>query len=84
MTQPAIVITSDQQRAAFHSQIHPYAKDEATGVLLALILGSFGAHHFYLGRNGLGILYLIFFLDRNSGSLGFHRVFLHAGKSAAV
>jgi TM2 domain-containing membrane protein YozV len=75
MTQPAIVITSDQQRAAFHSQIHPYAKDEATGVLLALILGSFGAHHFYLGRNGLGILYLLFFWTGLPALLGFIECF---------
>jgi TM2 domain-containing membrane protein YozV len=36
-------------------------KDEVLGVLLALFLGSFGLHHFYLRRNGLGVLYLIFF-----------------------
>ncbi|RXS93496.1 NINE protein [Silvibacterium dinghuense] len=38
-----------------------YQKDEVVGVLLALFLGTFGAHHFYLRRTGLGILYLVFF-----------------------
>ncbi|MDD3114217.1 MAG: TM2 domain-containing protein [Anaerovibrio sp.] len=30
-------------------------------ILLALFLGGFGAHKFYTGRIGLGILYLVFF-----------------------
>jgi TM2 domain-containing membrane protein YozV len=80
MTQPDIVIPSDQQRAAFHSQINPYQKDEATGVLLALILGSFGAHHFYLGRNGLGILYLLFFWTGIPALLGFIECFFMPGR----
>ena len=29
-------------------------------MLLALFLGTFGAHHFYLRRNGLGIMYVLF------------------------
>jgi TM2 domain-containing membrane protein YozV len=30
------------------------------GVLLALFLGGFGAHRFYMGEMGLGILYFVF------------------------
>ncbi|MBV8673381.1 MAG: NINE protein [Acidobacteriaceae bacterium] len=37
-----------------------WQKDEVVGVLLALFLGTFGAHHFYLRKNGLGILYIVF------------------------
>jgi len=36
-------------------------KSRTTAGLLALFLGGFGAHHFYLGHTGLGILYLLFF-----------------------
>ena len=36
-------------------------KSRTTAGILAIILGDFGAHHFYLRRPGLGILYLIFF-----------------------
>lgn len=36
-------------------------KSKTTFVLLALFLGGFGAHRFYLGNIGLGILYLVFF-----------------------
>jgi hypothetical protein len=37
------------------------AKSRVGAVLLALLLGGFGAHKFYLGRVGWGVLYLIFF-----------------------
>jgi len=57
--------------------IHPYAeicpncgvrqrgqvgsKNKTTAALLAIFLGAFGAHKFYLGQSGLGVLYLLFF-----------------------
>lgn len=51
---------TDQQRAFFQAQMSAWQKDEVVGVLLALFLGTFGAHQFYLHKNGLGILYIIF------------------------
>jgi TM2 domain-containing membrane protein YozV len=50
-----------------HCGVRQYAlvtrphKSKTTAGLLALFLGGFGAHHFYLGNIGLGILYLLFF-----------------------
>lgn len=35
-------------------------KSKSTTVLLALFLGTFGAHRFYLGQIGLGVAYLLF------------------------
>lgn len=35
-------------------------KSRVAAALLALILGGFGAHKFYLGETGLGVLYLLF------------------------
>ncbi|KAA0894286.1 TM2 domain-containing protein [Oryzomonas rubra] len=32
-----------------------------TAGILALFLGGFGIHHFYLGNTGRGVLYLLFF-----------------------
>jgi TM2 domain-containing membrane protein YozV len=62
MTQAVVLpAMTDQQRLIFETNYRAAAKDELTGVLLALFLGGFGAHHFYLRRNGLGVLYLIFF-----------------------
>jgi len=37
------------------------SKDRVTAGILAILLGWFGAHKFYLGDTGLGILYLCFF-----------------------
>ncbi|WP_263367081.1 TM2 domain-containing protein [Edaphobacter bradus] len=51
----------DRQRAWFYAEYQHARRDEVIGVLLALFLGCFGVHHFYLSRNGLGILYLCFF-----------------------
>ncbi|MCS2481807.1 NINE protein [Bacteroides faecis] len=39
---------------------HVSSKSKATAAILAIFLGGLGAHHFYLGKTGLGILYLIF------------------------
>lgn len=35
--------------------------NKIAAALLALFLGGIGAHKFYLGSTGLGILYLLFF-----------------------
>lgn len=51
---------TDQQRVAFQGEYFGRRKDPAVGVLLAVFLGSFGAHRFYLGQNGIAILYILF------------------------
>jgi TM2 domain family protein len=40
-------------------------------VLLAIFFGGFGAHHFYAGYNGKGILYLVLLMTGISVILGF-------------
>ena len=35
-------------------------KDKTTTTLLAFFLGGIGAHHYYLGKTGRGILYTVF------------------------
>jgi TM2 domain-containing membrane protein YozV len=52
---------TDGQRMLFQSQLNAMRKDSTVGVLLAVFLGNFGAHHFYLGRTGVGVLYACFF-----------------------
>lgn len=39
----------------------PNGKSKVAAALLAFFLGGFGAHKFYLGQVGMGILYLVFF-----------------------
>jgi TM2 domain-containing membrane protein YozV len=51
---------SVEQRAWFFAEYEHARRDELIGVLLAVFLGCFGIHQFYIGRKGLGILYLCF------------------------
>ncbi len=51
---------SNEQRMAFQSEVNSRRKDGTVGVLLAVFLGGLGAHHFYLNKNGLGVLYVLF------------------------
>jgi len=51
---------NDQQRTWFYAEYERARKDEVIGVLLAIFLGGLGIHHFYLRRDGLGLLYLLF------------------------
>jgi TM2 domain-containing membrane protein YozV len=84
MTPPnAFPVWSDQQRATFYYQMAAVQKDEVLGVLLALFLGSFGLHHFYLKQNGLGILYLLLFWTGIPGFLGFIEAFFMPGRVRA-
>ena len=62
-------------QAIFYEQYEAVRRDEVVGILLALFLGTFGAHHFYLRRTGLGILYLAFFWSGIPAILGFIECF---------
>ena len=54
-------VGSNPQQPAYqeHSQ-YVSKKSRMTVAILAIFLGGLGAHQFYLGKAGLGILYLIF------------------------
>ncbi|HVU44836.1 MAG TPA: NINE protein [Terracidiphilus sp.] len=66
--------------AIFYQQYEAVRRDEIVGVLLALFLGSFGIHHFYLRRTGLGVLYCIFFWSGIPAILGFFECFFMPGR----
>ncbi len=51
---------NEQQRLLFLNQMSASRKSDVSAILLAFFLGSFGAHRFYLGQTGWGILYLLF------------------------
>lgn len=71
MTTPVMLpAMTDEQRTTFNSYYPRVQRDELTGVLLAVLLGSFGAHHFYLRRNALGVVYLVLFWTGIPGLLG--------------
>lgn len=67
-------------QAIFNQQYEAVRRDEVVGILLALLLGGFGAHHFYLRRTGLGILYLCFFWSPFPWVLGFIECFFMPGR----
>jgi TM2 domain-containing membrane protein YozV len=71
---------SDLQRANYYYQMSAVQKDEMLGVLLAVFLGSFGLHHFYLKQNGLGILYLLFFWTGIPGFVALVEAFFMPGR----
>ena len=67
--------TYPNPQAIFYQQFQAVRRDEIVGILLALFLGTFGAHHFYLRRTGLGVLYLCFFWSGVPAILGFIECF---------
>lgn len=68
------------QQAIFYQQYESVRRDEIVGILLALFLGAFGIHHFYLRRTGLGILYICFFWTGITTFLGFIECFFMPGR----
>jgi TM2 domain-containing membrane protein YozV len=67
-------------QTTFYQQYEVVRRDEVVGVLLALFLGSFGLHQFYLRRTGLGILYACFFWTGIPGLVGFFECFFMPGR----
>jgi TM2 domain-containing membrane protein YozV len=64
----------------FYQQYEAVRRDEVVGILLALFLGGFGIHHFYLRRTGLGILYLCLCCTPIPYVLGFIECFFMPGR----
>lgn len=48
----------------------PGSKDRTVAGILAILLGTFGVHHFYLGNIGIGVLYLVLSCTALSSILG--------------
>jgi TM2 domain-containing membrane protein YozV len=67
-------------QAMFYHEYQATRRDEIVGVLLALFLGTFGAHHFYLRRTGLGVLYCCFFWSGIPTLMGFIECFFMPGR----
>jgi len=67
----------------FQMQFESVRRDEVVGVLLAIFLGCFGIHHFYLGRVGLGILYCCFCWTGIPAILGLIECFFMPGRVRA-
>ncbi len=68
------------QQAIFYQQYESVRRDEVIGILLALFLGGFGIHHFYLRNTGLGVLYACFCWTPIPWVLGFIECFFMPGR----
>ena len=68
------------QQSIFYRQYELERRDEVVGILLALFLGGFGVHHFYLRRTGLGVLYCFFCWTPFPWVLGFIECFFMPGR----
>jgi TM2 domain-containing membrane protein YozV len=51
---------TEVQKMEFQQAYGRERKDATVAILLALFLGGLGAHQFYLGNTGLGVLYALF------------------------
>ena len=51
---------TESQRFLFQSEMSRERKDRTVALLLTLFLGGLGAHRFYLGQVGLGVVYVVF------------------------
>ena len=67
---------TDSQRMMFQSETTKVRKNRTTALLLALFLGGIGAHHYYMGKVGLGILYSVFFWTFIPAIVAFVELFL--------
>jgi len=56
-------------------------KSRTTTWVLALFLGAFGGHKFYLGKVGQGILYMLFFWTLIPGFIAFIEFIMFAAMS---
>jgi TM2 domain-containing membrane protein YozV len=56
-------------------------RSRVTAAVLALFLGGIGAHKFYLGKVGQGVLSLFFFWTLIPGILGFIEFFVYLAMS---
>lgn len=56
-------------------------KDRTTAGIFALLLGGIGVHHFYLGNNLRGALYLVFFWTLIPALAGFIEGILYLTKT---
>lgn len=67
-------------QAIFYQEYETVRRDEVVGILVALFLGGFGVHHFYLRRTALGVAYLCFCWTPVPWVLGFIECFFMPGR----
>ena len=67
---------NDNEKLLFQNELGTKQKKTSTAVLLALFLGGIGAHHFYMGQPGLGVVYILFCITFIPAFVAFIEAFL--------
>lgn len=62
---------TSRTQSSSSSSLTSSGKNKWVAVLLAFFLGGFGAHKFYLGKTGWGVVYLLFFWTWIPGIVAF-------------
>jgi TM2 domain-containing membrane protein YozV len=68
-------LTTDQ-KMMFQNEMNRVQKNPTTALLWCLFLGGLGAHHYYMGRVVLGLLYTFFFWTFIPGFIALIELFL--------
>lgn len=83
MQQQQMMMQQQYQQNYNYEPIH-YPKSKTTAGVLAILIGGIGAHKFYLGKTGMGILYLIFCWTYIPAVIGFIEGIIYLTKSDAA
>lgn len=70
------------KQMVFFMQYNNVKKNPTTAILWALFLGGVGAHKFYMGQTGAGILYLVFVWTYIPAIIAFIELFTLSGQVA--
>lgn len=71
--QPQVIVQQASPHVVYVSNINPSwpVRSKIAAGLLAIFLGTVGVHKFYLGRIGMGIIYILFSWTGIPSILGF-------------
>jgi TM2 domain-containing membrane protein YozV len=75
-----IAAVPEAQRLQVMMLYGQWKKDRVVGLLPTFVLGAFGAHRFYLGDTGKGILYILFVWTLIPAIIAFVELFLIMGR----
>jgi len=70
------------KQMVFFMQFNNVKKNPTTAILWALFLGGLGAHKFYMGQTGVGVIYLIFCWTYIPSIIAFIELFTLSGQVA--